>query len=102
MLSTLTINKERTEELAGANFATATELADVMVREKNLPFRTAHQIVGRIVSDAIAENISVNEIGLSFSNDFDIKYLLSGNSSSEKDENDSTEVNKKYKTKENE
>ena len=62
MLSTLTINKERTEELAGANFATATELADVMVREKNLPFRIAHQIVGRIVSDAIAENISVNEI----------------------------------------
>jgi argininosuccinate lyase len=62
MLSTLTINKERTSELAGANFATATELADVMVREKNLPFRTAHQIVGRIVSDAIDENISVNEI----------------------------------------
>ncbi len=62
MISTLTINRERTEELAGANFATATELADVMVREKNLPFRTAHQIVGRIVSDAIAEGINTKEI----------------------------------------
>ena len=62
MLSTLTINKERTEELAGANFATATELADVMVREKNLPFRTAHRIVGRIVSDAISQNINTTQI----------------------------------------
>lgn len=62
MLSTLTVNKERTKQLAGANFATATELADVMVREKNLPFRTAHQIVGRIVSDAISEGINTTEI----------------------------------------
>ncbi len=62
MLSTLTINKERTEELAGANFATATELADVMVREKEIPFRTAHKIVGRIVSDAISENITTKDI----------------------------------------
>ncbi|OED30099.1 argininosuccinate lyase [Methanosphaera sp. WGK6] len=62
MLSTLTINKERTEELAGANFATATELADVIVREKELPFRTAHRIVGRIVSDAIEEGVTTNDI----------------------------------------
>ena len=62
MLATLTVNKDRTEELAGANFATATELADVMVREKNLPFRTAHQIVGRIVSDAISEGINTKDI----------------------------------------
>jgi len=62
MLSTITINKERTEELAGANFATATELADVMVREKQLPFRTAHKIVGRIVSQAIEDGITTNDI----------------------------------------
>ncbi|RAP44892.1 MAG: argininosuccinate lyase [Methanosphaera sp. rholeuAM6] len=62
MLASLTVNKERTAELAGANFATATELADVMVREKNLPFRTAHQIVGRIVSDAISEGIGTSDI----------------------------------------
>ena len=36
-----------------ANFSTATELADLMVREKNLPFRIAHQIVGRTVTEAI-------------------------------------------------
>ncbi|AWX32398.1 argininosuccinate lyase [Methanosphaera sp. BMS] len=62
MISTLTINKDRTEYLAGANFATATELADVMVRHKNIPFRTAHKIVGRIVSEAIDEGIGTNDI----------------------------------------
>lgn len=62
MIATMTVNKERTEELAGANFATATELADVMVREKKIPFRTAHQIVGRVVSSAINDNITTSEI----------------------------------------
>lgn len=62
MLSTLTINKDRTEELAGANFATATELADVMVRSKGIPFRTAHRIVGRVVSDAIADGLTTKDI----------------------------------------
>ncbi|MCD7781121.1 MAG: argininosuccinate lyase [Methanosphaera sp.] len=62
MIETLTINKDRTEELAGSNFATATELADVMVREKNLPFRTAHRIVGRIVSEAISDGIGTDKI----------------------------------------
>lgn len=62
MLSTLTINKERTEQLAGSNFATATELADVMVRHKQLPFRTAHKIVGRVVSQAIEDGLTTNDI----------------------------------------
>jgi len=33
-----------------------------MVREKNLPFRTAHQIVGRIVSEAVEDNVSLDKI----------------------------------------
>lgn len=68
MLATLTINKDRTAELAGANFATATELADVMVREKNIPFRTAHRIVGRVVSDAIDENLKAIDLDNDFIN----------------------------------
>lgn len=68
MLATLTINKQRTAELAGANFATATELADVMVREKNMPFRTAHNIVGRVVSDAIEQNLKATDLDDEFIN----------------------------------
>ena len=68
MVATLTINKERTKQLASANFATATELADIMVREKNLPFRSAHTIVGKIVSDSIEKGITTEDIDNEFVN----------------------------------
>ncbi len=75
MLSTLTVNSKRTEELAGANFATATELADVMVRERELPFRSAHQIVGRIVSDAISEGINTSQIDNDYVNRVSVEII---------------------------
>ena len=62
MLLSVEFNKERCLELAGKNFAKATDLADIMVREKGIPFRTAHQIVGRIVNDAIANDLSEENI----------------------------------------
>lgn len=49
MIDTAVFNKKRLEEEAGKGFSTATELADVMVREFGLPFRTAHGITGRAV-----------------------------------------------------
>ncbi|MDK2975299.1 MAG: argininosuccinate lyase [Methanofollis sp.] len=49
MIRTATFNTEKMAEEAGKGFSTATELADVMVREFGLPFRTAHSIVGRAV-----------------------------------------------------
>ena len=55
MVLSIKINKERGLELARANFATATDLADVIVREKQIPFRIAHKIVGRMVTDALAQ-----------------------------------------------
>ncbi|OPY25576.1 MAG: Fumarate hydratase class II [Methanobacterium sp. PtaU1.Bin242] len=66
MLSTTTFNKERGKELADANFSTATELADLMVKEKNLPFRVAHQIVGRTVTKAIEGRIKPSDINSEF------------------------------------
>jgi argininosuccinate lyase len=62
MLSTTKFNKEKGVELAEANFSTATELADLMVKEKNLPFRVAHQIVGRTVSKAIEDGLKPSDI----------------------------------------
>jgi argininosuccinate lyase len=49
-VSTLKFNKKRLEESSGAGFSTATELADSLVRKTGMPFRTAHQIVGRIAA----------------------------------------------------
>jgi argininosuccinate lyase len=66
MLSSLSFNGERGMELAMANFSTATELADLMVREKNLPFRIAHQIVGRTVTEAISQDIRPEDIDSKF------------------------------------
>ena len=49
-----------------ANFSTATELADLMVRENKLPFRIAHQIVGRTVTEAISQDIRPEDINSKF------------------------------------
>jgi argininosuccinate lyase len=49
MLSSATFDTERMKEEAGKGFSTATELADTLVRTYGIPFRTAHNIVGRAV-----------------------------------------------------
>ncbi len=49
MLETATFNTERMREEAGRGYSTTTDLADMLVRRLNLPFRTAHSIVGRAV-----------------------------------------------------
>jgi argininosuccinate lyase len=66
MLATIEINKERAGELAKSNFATVTELADILVREKNMPFRTAHKIVGRMVTEALENKVSLDDIDSKF------------------------------------
>lgn len=62
MLLSVKFNKSRCAELAGSNFATATDLADIIVREKAIPFRTAHKIVGRIVNSATSEGLKEKDI----------------------------------------
>ena len=69
MLLSVEFNTERCAELAGRNFATATDLADIMVREKDIPFRTAHKIVGRIVNEATSNNMAEEDITSQFIDD---------------------------------
>ena len=49
MIRTASFNTERMAEESARGNSTATELADLMVREFGMPFRTAHNIVGRAV-----------------------------------------------------
>jgi argininosuccinate lyase len=49
MLASAEFDTKRMKEEAGKGFSTATELADTLVRTYGLPFRTAHNIVGRAV-----------------------------------------------------
>jgi len=48
MVKEMQVNVGILAEQAGAGFSTATEIADYLVR-KGLPFRSAHEIVGRVV-----------------------------------------------------
>lgn len=66
MLSSAKFKGERGEELARANFSAATELADLMVRDAGLPFRTAHQIVGRAVTVALDKSMKAEDIDTHF------------------------------------
>lgn len=63
MVADMTPDLARMREMAGAGFATATDLADWLVRALRLPFREAHHVTGRLVS--IAERKGVDLSGLS-------------------------------------
>ncbi|MBU0556246.1 MAG: argininosuccinate lyase [Alphaproteobacteria bacterium] len=52
MVETTSFRTERMRALAESGFATATDLADWLVREGNVPFREAHHITGRAVKAA--------------------------------------------------
>ena len=63
MLASLAFRTDRMRRAAGENFATATDLADYLVR-KGVPFRQAHALVGRIVRFCEAEGKSLEGLGL--------------------------------------
>ncbi len=52
MIGSLTFRTDRMRALAESGFSTATDLADWLVREANVPFREAHHITGRAVKSA--------------------------------------------------
>ena len=63
MVRDMTADTARMRTFAGAGFATATDLADWLVRVLKLPFRSAHHVTGRLV--AMAESRAVDLAGLS-------------------------------------
>lgn len=62
VISKLTVYPERMLHSARIGFGTATELADMIVRECGLSFRMAHNIVALVVSNAITEGRRADEI----------------------------------------
>ncbi len=75
ILSQVKIDVEAMAGMLDTDFSTATELADTMVREKGLPFRTAHQIVGRLVSNAAKEGFSAKDITPKLLDDASIEVM---------------------------
>ncbi len=64
MTRDMTVNRARMREAAGAGYATATDLADWLVRALGLPFREAHHVTGRIVAIAAARGAGLEELTL--------------------------------------
>jgi argininosuccinate lyase len=54
----------RMRQAAGEGYATATDLADWLVRTLKLPFREAHHITGRIVAAAVAAAVALDKLPL--------------------------------------
>ena len=63
MLPHINVNRERLLESAQQGYATATDLADYLVQKK-LPFRDAHEVVGKTVKFAISQHKQLDELSL--------------------------------------
>src|SRR3546814_12793951 len=59
-----TFRTERMRSAAELGFATATDLADWLVREGNIPFREAHHITGAAVKLAEAKGLALDKLPL--------------------------------------
>jgi len=64
MIADLKPNPERMAAAAGAGFATATDLADWLVRRLNLPFRQAHHVAGQAVKKAESLGVELADLPL--------------------------------------
>ena len=63
VLANVRLREDRAREAATRGFMNATELADYLVR-RGLPFREAHEAVGRLVLRAIERGVELHELPL--------------------------------------
>jgi argininosuccinate lyase len=63
LIKTLKIDTARMQQAMSGSYILATDLADYLV-SKGLPFRQAHNIVGKLVQYAISKNKSFHELSL--------------------------------------
>ncbi|MDQ0161068.1 argininosuccinate lyase [Aeribacillus alveayuensis] len=63
MIRTLKINKEKMEQSVNEDFSNATELADYLAK-KGLPFRKAHEVVGKLVYLCIEKGIYLKDLSM--------------------------------------
>jgi len=63
MVAGITVKPEAMEQAALRGYATATDLADYMVK-KGLPFRDAHEAVAHAVKGAMSHNVDLSELPL--------------------------------------
>lgn len=63
VIQTMKVNREAARKAASCDFLNATDLADYLVR-KGMPFRKAHELVGRVVLACEAKKIELQDFPL--------------------------------------
>jgi argininosuccinate lyase len=63
MVPALVCKRDHMYAAAKQGFSTATDLADYLVR-KGLPFRDAHEVVGKAVAHGVASNKDLSEMDI--------------------------------------
>jgi argininosuccinate lyase len=64
MVGDMTANRPNLKAAASSGFSTATDLADWLVRELNLPFRDAHHVTGSLVAVAEGKGCDLPDLTL--------------------------------------
>ena len=72
MVASITVQPEAMERAALKGYATATDLADYMVK-KGLPFRDAHEAVAHAVKAAMQHQVDLSELPLNVLQGFNAK-----------------------------
>lgn len=62
-LENLKLNEKTTKISAKKGYSTATDFADYLVK-KDVPFRDAHEIVGKVVAYAVSKNLDLDELSI--------------------------------------
>jgi len=65
MVTDMTPDVAAMRRAAGAGYATATDLADWLVRALGMPFREAHHVTGRVVAAAAERKVALEKLALS-------------------------------------
>ncbi len=63
MIATMKVNRERMRQAVNQDFSNATDIADYLVN-KGLPFRQAHEIIGKLVLHCIQNNMYLLDLSL--------------------------------------
>ena len=63
MIATMSVKADRMREAANEGFMAATDLADYLVG-KGMPFRNAHEVVGRIVAACVERGCTLGDLTL--------------------------------------
>ena len=72
MFDTITFNNDKLYESAKSGYTNATDVADYLVR-KGIPFRDAHEIVGKLVYYCIGKKAAILDLSLDEFKEFNPK-----------------------------